>query len=303
MSLLINFSHELRTWILHNLDRGCASADIISSMVAQQFEPTIAQGLVNAFVQARAAGTHPPEEAITIDIAQTTPELTAGMEYHYETSRIKPGSIIHTHDRKISVLIRIEQPVLAVLDGVLSEKECDQLISLARRRLQPSTVVDPATGNNKVATHRNSYGMFFALEETPFIAKLDRRISEIMNWPIENGEGLQVLHYGPQAKNTPHYDFLIPSNRKNEESLARSGQRISSLVIYLNEVIGGGETIFPEIGLAVQPKKGNAVYFEYTNSLQQLDHKSLHAGAEVTSGEKWVVTKWMREKRFIAAEH
>ena len=122
-----------------------------------------------------------------------------------------------------------------------------------------------------------------------------------MNCPVENGEGLQVLRYGPGAKNTPHFDFLAPSNLKNRESLARSGQRISTMVIYLNDVKSGGETVFPELGLSVSPKKGNAVYFEYANSLRQVDIKSVHAGAPVYEGEKWAVTKWMRERCFKPA--
>ncbi len=70
------------------------------------------------------------------------------------------------------------------------------------------------------------------------------------------------------------------------------------LVVYLNDVIAGGEAFFPEIGLAVSPRRGNALYFEYSNSLAQLDYRSLHAGAPVTEGDKWIVTKWMRERRF-----
>ena len=122
-----------------------------------------------------------------------------------------------------------------------------------------------------------------------------------MNCPLENGEGLQVLRYGKNAKNTPHFDFLAPTNQTNRDSLARSGQRISTLVVYLNDVAMGGETVFPELGLSVAPRKGNAAYFEYANSLRQVDHKSVHAGAPVYEGEKWAVTKWMRERRFIPA--
>jgi prolyl 4-hydroxylase len=141
--------------------------------------------------------------------------------------------------------------------------------------------------------------MFFQREETPFIARLDRRISQLMNSPLEHGEGLQVLHYGPGTQSTPHFDFLAPCNAANQASLARSGQRIASLVIYLNHVIAGGETVFPEVGLSVSPTKANAVYFEYCNSRRQVDYKSAHAGAPVIEGEKWAVTKWMRERRFI----
>ena len=63
----------------------------------------------------------------------------------------------------------------------------------------------------------------------------------------------------------------------------------------------GGETVFPAVGLSVTPRRGNGVYFEYTNSHMQVDQKSLHAGAPVAQGEKWVVTKWMRARRFVSA--
>jgi len=293
MGMLVNFSPELGAWIRHNLDRGCAAEDIVSSMIAQKFEPAIARGLVEAFRSARSEGIDPPAGSVVIDSVQA--------DYYYETPRLAPGPVIRTTDREIPVLLRLEQPVLAVLDGVLSAAECDQLIELARHRLRPSTVVDLLTGEDKIAEYRDSDGMFFELQETPFIAMLDRRISEVMNCPVENGEGLQVLRYGPGAKNTPHFDFLVPANQANRESLARSGQRISTMVIYLNDVMRGGETVFPEAGLSVLPKKGNGVYFEYANSRRQVDPKSAHAGGAVHEGEKWAVTKWMRERRFVPA--
>jgi prolyl 4-hydroxylase len=122
-----------------------------------------------------------------------------------------------------------------------------------------------------------------------------------MNGPAENGEGLQVLRYGPGGECRAHFDFLVPSNKANSESIARSGQRLSTLIVYLNDVAEGGETVFPEIGLSVVPRRGDALYFEYTNSRMQVDVKSAHGGAPVVSGEKWVVTKWMRTRRFVSA--
>ena len=154
---------------------------------------------------------------------------------------------------------------------------------------------------NATADYRNSEGMFFHLHENPLISTLDLRIASLMNTPAENGEGLQVLRYGPGGHSAPHFDFLLPSNRTNEESLARSGQRMSTLIVYLNDVPRGGETTFPAIGLSVTPRKGNAVYFEYANSRQQLDGRSLHAGAPVIEGEKWAMTKWMRTRAFRTA--
>ncbi len=76
--------------------------------------------------------------------------------------------------------------------------------------------------------------------------------------------------------------------RKSIEVLdeATEAPRISTMVIYLNDVVSGGKTIFPEVRLSVSPKKGNAVYFEYCNTRSQVDYKSPHAGAPVAEGEK-----------------
>jgi prolyl 4-hydroxylase len=292
MGTVVKINSELRAWIDHNLNRGCVPEQLIEGMIAERFEPAIARGLVETFVQARAAGASIAGDTLTLDLGTRA--------YGADGPRMAAGNTLRTADRIITVLLRVAQPTMAVLGGVLSVPECDQLIELARPRLKPSTVVDPETGSNRVAAHRSSEGMFFRPRETPFIASLDQRLSQIMNCPIEHGEGLQVLRYGPGTQSTPHFDFLIPSNSANQQSLARSGQRISSLVVYLNEVDGGGETVFPEVGVSVCPQRGNGVYFEYCDSRNQLDTRSLHAGAPVIGGEKWAVTKWMRQRPFVS---
>ena len=143
--------------------------------------------------------------------------------------------------------------------------------------------------------------MFFSLRESHLIAQLDERLAALMNGPTENGEGLQVLRYHPGGQYPPHFDFLDPVTPGGAQSIARSGQRVSTLIVYLNDVIEGGETVFPEAGLAVVPRRGNGLYFEYTNSRLQLDLRSAHGGEPVVQGEKWIVTKWMRSRRFVPA--
>jgi len=293
MTITVALSSGLRNWIADNLRRGNSPSAMIETLVSQKFEPRVARGLVDAFVSAHAAGTPPPEHTVKLDMPAP--------EYQYETPRLAPGNVIRAADAEIRVLQRLERPVIVLLEGVLSDSECTSLIELARPRLQRSTVVDPGTGANTAADYRNSEGMFFRLGETALVTRLDQRISALMNCPVENGEGLQVLRYGAGGHTAPHFDFLIPSNATNSDSIARSGQRLSTLIVYLNDVPRGGETVFPMVGLSVTPRRGNAIYFEYTNSHMQVDQKSLHAGAPVTRGEKWVVTKWMRARRFISA--
>jgi prolyl 4-hydroxylase len=68
-----------------------------------------------------------------------------------------------------------------------------------------------------------------------------------------------------------------------------------------NVVSPAPHTVFPALGLATSPLRGNAIYFEYGDDRGQVDARSLHGSAAVTQGDKWVVTKWMRQRRFVSA--
>jgi prolyl 4-hydroxylase len=307
MTTVVRFPPALGDWVRQHLDNGVAPGDLRGALQERDIAAEAAQAIVEAFVRARRG-----ERAMPVDQVELAPApvpapapIALGMGeaplYRYETPRFRSGTSIATDDRLVRVAARAERPMLAVLNGVFSPDECEEVIALARGRLRPSTLVDPRTGLDVVSGLRSSLGMFFRPAETPLIARLDRRIAEIMNLPVSHGEGLQILHYPEGAGSAPHYDFLVPSNPANQASIARSGQRVSTLVTYLNDVPAGGETVFPAAGWAVSPQRGNAVYFEYANSLGELDHASLHASSAVTRGEKWVATKWMRERVFVSA--
>ncbi|MET0792401.1 MAG: 2OG-Fe(II) oxygenase [Polyangiaceae bacterium] len=292
MSSVVRFSPDLSSWLVGNLNQGRSAESLVQIMIDEQMDPHVAHSIVAAFVRARAHGEPVPVDSVSIQDP---------LEFAYEAPILEPSARILVGDRTIRVLSRTEQPALAVLGDVLSAQECGEVIALARPRLTPSTIVNPSTGQNVVAAQRTSLGMFFRLEENPLIARLDRRISELMRLPLENGEGFQVLCYPLGAETKAHFDFLQPSNQANRASIARSGQRVSTLIAYLNDVDQGGETVFPKLGLTVLPQRGNAVYFEYCNSQNQVDPHSLHSGNPVLRGEKWVLTKWMRQRRFVSA--
>ncbi len=74
-----------------------------------------------------------------------------------------------------------------------------------------------------------------------------------------NGEGLQVLRYGPGAEYRPHYDYFDPEQPGTPAILKRGGQRVASLVMYLNTPTRGGATTFPDAqarGRAGQGQRG-----------------------------------------------
>lgn len=192
-------------------------------------------------------------------------------------------------------------PMLAVLSEVLSAEECAALIEMARPRLTPSTLVDPMSGRAVVNDGRQSSGMFFLPAENELIARIDERFAAVTGLPTSHGEGLQILHYAAGAGSAPHYDWLQPSSEANRASIARSGQRICTLVAYLNDVPAGGETAFPELGWNVSARRGSAVYFQSCDGQGQLYPASVHHSLPVTEGEKWVATKWTRTAPFVSA--
>jgi prolyl 4-hydroxylase len=293
VAFVVRFSPGLSAWLVQSLDQGAPPATLVETMVEQKMDRGVAQAIVAAFVTARSTGKPVPIDSLAID--------EGAASYVYDTPVFRPGGRIETFDRVVRVAARAERPVLAVLRELMTPEECAGIIERARPRLTPSTVVDVATGKDVVTEHRTSFGMFFRLGEDALIERLDRRIAEVMNLPVENGEGFQVLHYPAGALNAPHFDFLQPANPGNRASIARSGQRVSTLIAYLNDVEEGGETIFPAAGWSVSPVPGSAVYFEYCNRLDQVDDATVHGSNPVVRGEKWVMTKWMRQKRFVAA--
>ncbi|WP_226618164.1 2OG-Fe(II) oxygenase [Cytobacillus firmus] len=197
------------------------------------------------------------------------------------------GNKIITEDREIHIIAKFAEPLIVVLGNVLSDEECDQLIQQSKDRMQRSKVANSL----EVDELRTSSSTFFVEGENELVARIEKRVSQIMNIPVEHGEGLQILNYKIGQEYKAHYDFFSSTSR------AASNPRISTLVMYLNDVEQGGETYFPKLNLSVSPQKGTAVYFEYFYNDQNLNDLTLHGGAPVVIGDKWAATQWMRRKK------
>ena len=199
-------------------------------------------------------------------------------------------------DREVQVLMTVTNPKAVLFGGLLSDEECDEIIELARSRIERSSTMNMETGGNEINAARSSQGMFFTRGEHPVIQRVEARIAELVNWPIENGEGLQILRYSNGAEYKPHYDYFDPAKPGSAPTLKRNGQRIGTLVMYLSTPIKGGGTSFPDANLEVSAVKGNVLFFSYDRP--HPDTKTLHGSVPVIEGEKWAAIKWLREKRF-----
>lgn len=289
-----------RDWVMTNLRRGCSHQSMVSSMVAKDFDEQFASAVVVALETEIGTGRQAVSEVIP-DEPKTRVEAESSTNSkalnQIETTRFPATNMLNAGADRISVLARLTKPEVLVLANVLSEADCAELIRRSEVKLARSTTIDPATGQEIVIQNRTSFGTFFQIKEDDFIARIDLRLSELLKWPIDHAEGLQILRYQVGGEYRPHFDYFPPEDMGSEKHMAQGGQRIGTLVMYLNDVEDGGETIFPNIGLSVVPRRGHAVYFGYCNSLNQVDPLTLHGGAPVRAGVKWIATKWLRQHR------
>ena len=283
-------SVELRQWIVAQAQAGVAPESVLEAMKSsgwhedvaiKALEETLRDHLTkHAATQAAAPSDHEPQPVPVPDAPLAD-----------------SPSKIRILDRDVTVLMTMKHPRIIVLGGFLSDDECDKMVALAGPRMARSETVDNQTGGSEVNASRTSRGMFFERGETGVVDRIEKRIAALLGWPVQNGEGLQVLHYQPGAEYKPHYDYFDPVHPGSASILKRGGQRVGTLLMYLNTPKKGGGTIFPDVGFEVAPIKGNACFFSYDRA--HVNTKSLHGGSPVIEGEKWVATKWLREREFV----
>jgi prolyl 4-hydroxylase len=297
---------NITQWLVEQLCVGQPTHALLQAMCDRGWKRDLAMGLI-----AEAMG----ERTVVTDVSSAPAVLSGQAAEQSAVARSDPGqpaiasgrrmpspalddgaTSIDAGDRKVSVLVTLPDPQIVMFADFLSKNECDRLVETARPRMQRSLTTDMKTGHNKLDDVRTSRGMFFRRDENPLVRSIEARIAQLLSWPVENGEHLQVLHYRPGDRYEPHYDYFDPAAEGSAAVLARGGQRLATLLIYLREPERGGETTFPDLGLRFAAKRGCALFFSYDRPHPST--KTLHGGAPVIAGEKWVATKWLREGVF-----
>jgi prolyl 4-hydroxylase len=196
----------------------------------------------------------------------------------------------------------------------LTDFECNHMIHLAKDKLEESMVADNESGKSVKSEIRTSSGMFLMKGQDEVVSRIEDRIATWTFLPKENGEAMQVLRYQHGQKYEPHFDYFQDKNNQ-----ALGGHRIATVLMYLSDVIKGGETVFPsgeeedkdgglikddswsdcgKRGLGVKPMKGDALLFFSLHPSAEPDPMSLHTGCPVIEGEKWSATKWIHVASF-----
>lgn len=160
--------------------------------------------------------------------------------------------------------------------------------------------------------------------------KIQNRVASAVQLPLDlvKLSDFQVVKYGVKGHYDAHHDsvYLYPEEPCCDATMFKDCRicRYMTILFYLNDVKGGGETAFPmannetydmqkvftdgtahlykncgEANLRVPPKKGKVIFWynhfidEETGWMGDLDLFTLHGGCPVTEGEKWIGNFWI----------
>ena len=187
------------------------------------------------------------------------------------------------------------KPVVRSLHQVLDVMECSHLAVLSMPFLQPSKVIS-STGDAERVSGRTSMGTNFPPYRSDFVVNnIVSRLCKIAGQKENTAEYLALLKYGEGEEYRVHPDYFESSNPKLKNLLDQGGQRVKTIVCYLNTVEEGGATAFPDLGIVVTARAGDGVFFENAVDEETIYPESRHAGLAIKQGTKWIVTLWFRE--------
>jgi prolyl 4-hydroxylase len=129
-----------------------------------------------------------------------------------------------------------------------------------------------------------------------FIRSLDARLCAPLGVDPRWGETVQGQRYAPGQEFQAHYDWFDTGAAYWPDEVRRGGQRSWTAMAYLNDVAQGGATLFPRIGISVQPRAGALLIWNNALPDGTPNADVEHAALPVERGIKYVITKWLRTR-------
>jgi prolyl 4-hydroxylase len=183
----------------------------------------------------------------------------------------------------------------AVIDSVLTREDCKYIIEKANSLFTPSTVVG-SSANDPSRTSETAW----IPKTDPIARKVFAKACEMTGKSMDCCEDLQVVRYKPGTFYKAHHDSCCDGSQACKDFESQGGQRIGTLLVYLNDEFTDGETHFPDNGdVKLKADPGSAIFFRpLASDCNQCHPKALHAGLPISSGTKYVCNAWVREGTF-----
>lgn len=205
----------------------------------------------------------------------------------------------------IKVEVQNIKPYISIIHNLMSVKEADQIRELAAPLLTRARVQTDNGTADMVSKTRTSQTAWFSPDTHEIVNKMNRRIEAATGLSADmtdsHCELMQVANYGMGGHYTPHYDYLIVDRPEDErdqvdERELYAGDRTATVMFYLKDVIRGGSTVFPRLGVHLKPEIGAAAFWYNLYKNGEGIIETVHGACPVLMGEKWVANFWIRER-------
>lgn len=188
-------------------------------------------------------------------------------------------------------------PLIIWAQGFVPPHLTDWFIRRASGRLSRGQVNDAQSGEVRADPMRTAtVAPFTILERDLIVVLMQERAARMTQIPIACHEPPNVISYEPGQQYKLHFDFLDPQVPQFRGELSIFGQRVYTLVTYLNDDFDGADTFFPRAGLRFRGKPGDLVLFRNVLTDGSPDERTLHAGLPPERGRKWVLSQWLRDR-------
>ena len=186
-------------------------------------------------------------------------------------------------------------PRIGVAERFASPAVCHWLIERSRPHLKRAQIDALGSGTPVYDQARTNSVADLDFGEVDVVLHLLRARMLALSGPtVLTMEGSSILHYTVGQEFLPHFDFLDPAMPGHTQQVEQFGQRVLTILIYLNEGYEGGETAFPVLGWRNKGNVGDALFFCNVDPAGKPDPLTLHAGLAPTKGEKWLLSQWVR---------
>lgn len=224
-----------------------------------------------------------------------------GLEERFDEHGVEKNPPLGGKPMKLR-LLHLSPPVLTI-DNFFTEEECQQVknVVLAPEKVEASNQESPvevrsATFSALAQSKRTSTSWFCYYSQVPTLLA---KAHHVLGIPaLQRMEEPQIVRYKTGEEFSWHYDE-VPSHQ-----LKNGGQRIATLLVYLNDVTNGGGTVFRDLidgangeMLTMKPKLGSALLFFPAFKDGQPDDRTLHKG-EPAADEKWIIQMWIHERDY-----
>ena len=189
-----------------------------------------------------------------------------------------------------------DRPRIVVIDKFATSQECAWLIERGRPSLRRAMVYR-GTANPQAADTRTNMETGYTIFNADIVLSLIReRMAAVAQTSTAFFEVTKLLHYLPGEQFELHADFLELNTPALVQEVEVRGQRAATFLLYLNDGYQGGETDFPRAGFRYRGGCGDALLFSNIDAGGAPDYGTVHAGLPPTTGEKWLLSQWIRTK-------